>query len=464
MTDSAAPPAPPRRIPSITGRLFAAIGLLLLAGGVAITLAAFAYGQQAARDAFDRLLIGAANQISASIAIVDGEPLADLPVSALDLLALAGQDRIVYRIVGENGETLTGYDAPALPEFEDESLFFDGEFTGEAARFVAVKRQFAERGFSGAVTTIVGHTTRARTALAWDIARNAWLLLAAAGLGMVALAAFAIRSALAPLRRIQEELLARDPHDLTPLDVAVPSELSAVTEAINRFMGRLKRQIEGMQNLISDSAHQLRTPIAALRAQAELAADEPDPDRRERIVARIHNRSVELTRLTDQILNRALIIHRADSEPHEWVDLRKVAMRAAESFDDGTLFEEGRLRLDLAPASAGVIGDRLSLEEAAKNFISNALTHGEGTVTVSAARHGDYARLAVSDEGKGPPSELLGELGTRFTRGKSGGSGLGLAIARAVATAHRGRLDLGRTEEGQFEIALILPLVAEKKP
>ncbi len=88
----------PRRTLSLATRLFGAIGFILLVGGLIVTWAAFAYGQQAARNAFDRLLIGAADQISASISIVDGHPLVDLPVTALDLLALAENDRIVYRV------------------------------------------------------------------------------------------------------------------------------------------------------------------------------------------------------------------------------------------------------------------------------------------------------------------------------------------------------------------------------
>ena len=103
---------------------------------------------------------------------------------------------------------------------------------------------------------------------------------------------------------------------------ATLTEIGSLVAALNRFMGRLDRQIGVMRNLIADASHQLRTPIAALRAQAELAFDEPDPDRLRRIVGRIHARSLTLSRLTDQLLNHALIIHRADSEPLQPVDLR----------------------------------------------------------------------------------------------------------------------------------------------
>ena len=97
----------------------------------------------------------------------------------------------------------------------------------------------------------------------------------------------------------------------------MPSEIRQLVGAINRFMARQARQFEIMGNLIADASHQLRTPIAALRAQADLAAEEPDRERQLAMVARIHDRSVSLSRLTDQLLSHAMIIHRADAAPRE---------------------------------------------------------------------------------------------------------------------------------------------------
>ncbi|WDR06949.1 sensor histidine kinase [Devosia rhodophyticola] len=445
----------------MASRLFLAIGLILLAGGIIVTSAALAYGHQAARDAFDRLLVGAANQISASISIVDGTPLVDLPVTALELLALAREDRIAYRVIDPEGVTLTGYDELALPPTQQDVSFFDGTFAGAPVRLVAVRRHFAERGFSGTVTTIVAHTTIARQALAWDIARNAWMMLAVAGIGMVALAAFSIRSALVPLKRIGQDLLRRDPKDLTPLDIVVPRELRAVVDAINRFITRLHQQIDGMQNLISDSAHQLRTPIAALRAQAQLASEEQDPARQSEIVGRILARAVGLSRLTDQMLNRALVIHRGDSAVHTRIDLRRTAMAAAEVFDDGAIFEVGRLRLDLSETPVWIAGDALSLEEAVKNLISNALQHGDGVVTVSVIRQPDEALLHVHDEGKGMTAKEARQLGQRFLSSdqhRTNGTGIGLSIAHAVANAHGATIEVDIASNSGFTISLVIPL------
>lgn len=451
MTDAA---TRPRSGGSIALRLAIAVALVLAAGGVAVTAAALAYGQQAAREAYDRLLIGAAGQIAAAVRIQQGELIVDIPVTAFELLALAPEERIAWRVIDPAGRTVTGDAAVAPPA--GAAQLWEARLRGERFRFAATRRRFAERAFSGTVTVIVGQTMEARTALARDIAQSALVVLGLAGVTMAGLAAFAIRSALRPLRRIEASLAARDPNDLTPLAVAVPREAAATVAAIDRFMARLATQLTAMRRLIADSAHQLRTPVAGLRAQAELAADETDPERLRAIVARIHRRSVGLSRLTDQLLSHALVIHRAEAVPREPLDLRSVAIRAAEDFDP-ELFGAGTLRLDLPEEAVPVRGDALSLAEACKNLVANALRHGRGPVTLVVAAAGAEARLAVGDAGAGIPEADWATAGQRFAPGGgSEGAGLGLAIAQAVAGAHGGRLGFARGPCG-FEAALVLP-------
>lgn len=457
MTDALANSAT-RPVRSLTTRLGLAILLILLAGGIIVTLAALAYGQRAAQEAYDRLLIGAASQIAASIQIRNGAPIVDIPVPAFELLALAPEERIVYRAVDLSGTTLTGYDAVPAPPDAD-AVYYAATVLGEEFRIAAVHRRFAERSYSGTVTVLVGHTTRAREQLAWEITRSALIVLGVAGLCMSGLAVFAILSALKPLRRIERDLVGRDPNDLTPLDVAVPRETQVIVHAINRFMARLDRQVSAMRHLIADSAHQLRTPIAALRAQAELASEEGDLEAQRAMVGRIHQRAVGLSRLTDQLLNRALIIHRADSAASERLDLRAVAVQVAEQSDHELFGSRDDLRLDLPEEEVWVCGDALSLTEACKNLVNNAFRYGTPPVSVSVEKETDRARLVVRDQGQGIPEEQWTTAGMRFGHSNTPeGAGLGLAIVRAVVNRHSGELQFARTAKGRFEAAIILPL------
>ncbi|WP_198670488.1 sensor histidine kinase [Oceanicella sp. SM1341] len=465
MSEAAAPPKLRPRVASIGTRLALAVALILSGGGVVVTFAALAYGRDAAHEAFDRLLVGAANQIAGAIRIQGGEVIVDIPVSAFELMALAPEDRVAWRVVGPGGVTLTGYDEVGRPaRATADTVFYNGEFRGERARYVSVRRRFAERAFSGTVDVIVGHTMRARDALAWDITSKALLVLGLAGVLMVGLAVFAIRSALAPLRRIEAALSWRDPHDLTPLEVDLPRETAIIVTAINRFMARLNDQMQGQRRLIADASHQLRTPVAALRAQAELAAEEEDPARLRAILARIRDRAVGLSRLTSQLLNHALIIHRAEAEPAGLIDLRTVAIRTAEE-SDHELFSSGAdLALDVPEDPVWVRGDALSLTEACKNLVNNAFRHGSPPVVLRvAAAQGGRVRIGVRDRGAGPPEDHWRDAGARFSRTAGvtpDGAGLGLAIVHAVAKAHSGRLVFEAGARGGFEAGLDLPAAA----
>ncbi len=452
---------------SLTARVALGVALLLMIGGVFVSIAAFAYGREAARSAYDRLLLGAANDIASSITIQDGRPVIELPVSAFELLAFARDDRIGYRIIGPDGNTLTGYDDIEPPSGRKEMRdgFFDGTFFGENARFAVVSRRFAERTLNGTIKVVVGQTLRARDTMAYDITRKALYVLAASGLAMVLLAVVVVRSVLRPLERIAGGLSARDPHDLTPVDTAVPRETKVMINALNGFMARLDRQMNSMRHLISDTAHQLRTPVAALRAQSDLFADEADPERRQKIVERIQTRSASLGRLLDQMLAQALVIHRGDSVRRTRVDLRDIALDVFEEGDHAVLNPDVDVVLDIGEDPVEVMADEPSLKEALKNLLSNALKYGRSPVRVGASERDGKAAIWVEDSGTGPADDVLAAMGARFNKGtlsRQASSGLGLAIVHSVAVSFGGELVLEKTPEGRFRAALVFEAAPEK--
>ncbi len=450
---------------SLSFRLGVALALVLAIGGVAVSLAAYAYGRSAAQQSYDRLLVGAANQIAGSLGLRDGEVIVDIPVSAFELLSLAPRDRVVYAVFDDRGRLVTGYDTVALPE--GDGRFFSGSFAGEPARYVHVRRQIAERSFLGAVDVVVGQTTEARRELTQQITRNALLAVAVVGLVISGLAVLAVNSALRPLHRIERDFALRSSRDLTPVDVEVPQEIASLVAALNRFIGRIDRQLRVMRTLIADASHQLRTPIAALRAQAELAREATDAEDQLRIVEKIHERSRNLSRLTDQLLNHAMIIHRADSVDLAPVDLRVVASDAVDQFDQTLSGSERVVRIDLPEAPMVCDGDALSLVEACKNLINNAAAYGKPPITVFVRDDGAALNIGVRDRGDGMAEGLWADAGKRFAK-RSGVSstsaGLGLSIVSAVAQAHGGRMTIRRPADDRFEVFLELPKVREAEP
>ncbi|MBF9032815.1 HAMP domain-containing protein [Rhodobacterales bacterium HKCCE2091] len=442
---------------SLTARLAFGITGLLIVGGLVLALAAFGYGRAAARETYDRLLVGAASDIAASVGVENGRVVVDIPVSAFELLALAPDDRIAYQVRGVDGEVLTGHaELPAPPEGAD---FYDADFRGEPARFLRVTRRFAERSVSGNVEVIVGQTLQARRDLAFDITSKALYGLAVGGFAMLALAVFVVRSALRPLDRLARRIAARDPQDLTPLETAAPREVAPLVGSVNTFMARLERQFDTTRNLISDSAHQLRTPVAALRAQADLALTETDPARRDGLVERIHRRSVSLGRLLDQMLSHALVVHRTGSARREALDLRDIALDIVEAGDHLVIAPGTEVRLEIGEDPVTVMADALSLREAAKNLLSNALSHGHPPIAVGTGIEGGERLLWVRDAGDGPPEGVADAIGDRFLRSAASSgqtSGLGLSISKSVAEAYGGRLRLEHAAGG-FRAVLALP-------
>jgi two-component system, OmpR family, sensor histidine kinase TctE len=454
---------------SLTVRLVTLLAIILTAGTAIFGLAALAYGRQAADEAYDRLLSGAAFQISEQVIAEQGRIVVDLPVAAFDLLALAPRDRVFYRILTEDGTTITGDPDLAAPpdrtplagNRRSTPVIFSTRYSDEPIRAVALRKQFTERDVKGQVIIVVGQTQQARNALAADIARKALLLLMIAGMVTLACVGLAIRLSLRPLHRIETELVRRDPKDLSPLRLTPPREVKALAEAIDGFMARLKRRVDVTQTLVSDAAHQLRTPITAIRAQAEIGRDETSPEILRDIVSRIHRRSIGLARLADQLLSQATMIHRGEAVPLAPVDLNEIVRRAVEECMQSLPLEPDAIELALPSGAVLISGDAFSLVEAVKNLISNGLRHGVAPVRIAvAADRGDGASLQVEDQGTGIPEAHWPEIGNRFFRPRGNdaeGAGLGLAIACAVVESHGGRIALARPNAGGFRFTLHFP-------
>jgi len=403
---------------SITARLFAATAAILSLGGGLALMGAELYGHRAAERAFDKLLAGAAFEVARSISIVGGRPSVDLPVSAFELLALSTDDRVMYAVTDPDGQLLTGARPLSLQAPPGRLVFVDAVDHGEKARYAVLSRAFSERSFSGSVNVYVGHTTIGREALQSEIVSNALILLLGVCVVMIVLALIAVRASLSPLRKIEAILRARDPKDLTPIDVRVPVEIEANVAALNRFMSRLSRRMTAMQRLIADASHQLQTPIAALVVHTRAALTTEDPAALRSIAQVANERALGLGRLASQLLSQAMVIHRTDSVSMEFVDLRDVAVRAEEETDFVALGGLYDTWLVLPEDPVWVLGEKLSLTEGVKNLLNNALKYGVAPykLIVEADDARKSALVAVADCGPGIREELWSDLAVRFAR------------------------------------------------
>lgn len=440
-------------------RLMAAISAVLIGGAALLAYAASNYAEQAAQDAYDRLLVGAAEQIRETLRLEDGAITTDIPVSAFVALSLSRQERVFYRVVGPMGETLTGYeDLPAAREAAAPEDVWDAAYRNAEVRIATLRQFMASAPQPGWVTVVVAHTTASRSALARDLTLRALLLLAIMSVIALAGVAAAVRFALSPLHRISSALAARQPNDLTPLDVQAPPEIGGLVEAINRFIARLSDRMNDLRHIIDDAAHQIRTPVTALSAQVDLLQAETSPERRQRQIERIAARTAQIGRLANQLLSQTLVSHRARSTTPERLDLREVLKQAAADAVPEALDRDIAVTFDMPDEPAEIVGDPVTLREALRNIIDNAIQHGARTRLRLSIRPGpDSITAEITDDGPGIAEEQWPMVTRRFWRASEDGEGfgLGLAIAADVAKAHGTQLEFARIEGGEFAVRMV---------
>lgn len=440
-------------------RLMAAISAVLLCGAALLAYAASNYAERAAQNAYDRLLVGAAEQIRETLRVEDGEITSDIPVSAFVGLSLSRQERVFYRIVGPGGETLTGYgDLPAAPASAAADGPWDAIYRKAEVRIATLRQFMAGAPQPGWATVVVAHTTGSREALARDLTLRALLLLGIMSVIALTGVALAVRFALSPLHRISSALAMRQPNDLTPLDVGAPPEISGLVEAINRFIARLSDRMEDLRHIIDDAAHQIRTPVTALSAQVDLLQAETSPERRQHQIERIAARTGQIGRLVNQLLSQTLVSHRARSAMREPLDLREVLRQAAGDAVPVALARDIAVNLDLPDTPVEIDGDPVTLREALRNIIDNAVQHGARTrLRLSVRQDAAHVTAEIADDGPGIPEADWPMVTRRFWRasGDGDGFGLGLAIAADVAKAHAAQLQFTRLTSGDFAVRIV---------
>lgn len=456
---------------SLRSRLAGTMALLFLTGTVVLYFAAFAYARTAADNSYDRLLIGSALSIAETLGVSPGGIVVDVPYAALDMLSAAPEDKVFYRVYSSNGQTITGY--PDLPQeassgsrvwltpryrgaMQPAPRFFDASYRGEAVRFVVLGRMVTELDGGSSIWVQVGQTRRARSAMTDELVLHAVLPIALMTGLALSLVWFGIGRALKPLEKIGRDLTSREPSDLRPVGAPVPIEVAPLVDAINGFMLRLEDSLRRLRAFVGEAAHQMRTPLAALRAQAQLALDE-NPDQMRRGLAAVERNAAKLTRLLNQMLSDATVGHRSSERRFESFDLLDLVREATHE----ALPVESRDRIDVdSPLEhARVLGDPLMLAEAVKNLIENACQHGGGDIELRVEAHGGGYVLTVSDRGPGIDSADREKVFDRFVRGADGtaGAGLGLAIVRRAVEGHGGKVDLQDRPGGGLSVVVTLP-------
>jgi len=337
----------------------------------------------------------------------------------------------------------------------------DGEFATVTVQGTPW-RVFSAPGSDHEVRVVVAEQVAARNDIALAMLRSTlWPMLVAIPL-LAAATAFAIGRGLRPMKRLGQALAARSPATLEPIPVQhAPAEVEPVIESLNELFGRIRGLLDSERRFTADAAHELRTPIAAIRAQAQAALTVADA------VARRHalRSTVEGCDRAARLIDQLLLLARLESgiaPQFCQVDLADVARQVLAEATPEALVKRQRLGIE-AQGQYPVKGSADLLRALTRNLVDNAIRYSPkgANVAVTLVREHGGTVLTVEDNGPGLPQAERTRLGDRFFRGagvQATGSGLGWSIARRIAELHRLEIAVDHSPElGGLRVRLAFP-------
>ncbi|HEY0789311.1 MAG TPA: ATP-binding protein [Thermoanaerobaculia bacterium] len=297
----------------------------------------------------------------------------------------------------------------------------------------------------------------AREGVAAAIARNMFLPLAAALPLLAALVWMATARGLRPLGRFTTDISERSPDNLRPVGSdGLPAELQPVAGALDGLLERLRMRIDHERRFTADAAHELRTPLAALKTHAQVALGARTDEERTRALTQIVRGTDRMTHLVAQLLTLARVDPEM-AEPHDPVDLGSVVREAAGAL--APMARERGVELEVDASEALVPGNRALLVTLARNLVENAILYVRKGDRVRAIVEADARAvvLRVVDDGPGIPAEERARAFERFHRvpgTREEGSGLGLSIVERIALQHGASVVLDEPAGGGLEVEL----------
>lgn len=445
--------------------------LTLLLAGVAALLSVLSWwmvtslARQAAERTQDNVLAASVTTIAETLRSEQGEIRLELPYSAFSMLGAISEDRVFYRVAaGDN--VLTGYeDLPVSAESQSSGgrVFFEtAEYSGEEIRMATISRLVLAGSQPVPVNVTVAQTRGGVATISADLSQLAAFLSVAFFLVAVSLSAFAARTSLRPLNEIAAAVSRRGPSDLRPLRRAAPTELAPLMTSLNRLMDRLGQSIRSAEDFIAEAAHRIRTPLATVRAQAEIALRSARNDEQKKRLRQIIRAVDESSRSAGQLLDHATVTYRSDDLVRSSVRLPDLVGKTVAGLEPTAAMKDIRLQVEMIPTMVQV--DPVLMENALRNVLDNAIKYSppDTDVTITASEIDGQIHIAVMDQGPGLGEGPVDILTQRFQRGSNTqgivGSGLGLTIAKDVLVAHGGRLVLKNLQGKNGTCAtLILP-------
>jgi len=415
---------------SLRRRLLTLLLSALVAAWGVMTLLAYLRAHEELDELLDAHLARAASLLIAQA----GEELEEIHLEPLEDAGPYGQALSLQ--VWRDGRKLLlrTPDAPVSRLSAVESGFSDSNVDGRNWRVYSGR----DRSAGYLVQVAEDHAARERLLRHYALSSVPVLLVALPVLGVIIW--LTVGATIRPLAQLGDEVGRRGPSDLDALPTAnAPVEVRPLIDRLNALFLRIRESLLAERRFTSHAAHELRTPVAAIRAHAEVARREASPDARDTALDHVIEGCDRAARLVDQMLMLARLDEQLPSGVTPLARLDRVASEVLADMAPSALGKGVALELDADEPRPVPVHPAL-LAVLVRNLVDNAIRHGgpPGPVTVRCASNRGAARLEVEDHGPGVPAAELAELGSRFYRasGSRGpGSGLGLSIVRRIAEA-----------------------------
>lgn len=401
--------------------------------------------------AFDLALLNNALALSSEITADRDALNVELQSQADKILRTDSEDLVAWAVYSAKGELVRGDPGLRLRASRDPVReIYDDLIDGRPVRVARVTLATELGPAHALVAETLNKRQRAQRSILTALLAPSLLIVALTVLIVI----YAVNTALKPLTQLRAEIEQRAPRDLRPIPSAdQPDEVQPLVSSLNRLFDKQRQADAAQQAFFANAAHQLRTPVAGLMAQIELAQMQPGAIGEIERGQRLTDSLDQLKHLIDQILTLA----RADpqlgsSHVMSVVDVEPLLEQLASGFLDRAVTRNIDIGFDLA--NCRPMGVEWLIRELAANLIDNALryTPPGGQVTISCGTLGGTPWIRVEDSGPGIPAQDREHVFERFWRGASsravdadgaGGSGLGMAIVREIADLHGAALELG---------------------
>ncbi len=467
--------------------------LWLLLPQLVLWLAAASFTYQLAgryaNQAIDASLTTASRALARQVKPSGSGLLIDFPRAAQDIIEADPDDRVYYMVSTPPGEFILGNSQMPQPPADiteprfGQPYLYDGVVRDKSSgdtprevnvRVVALYLAYGEPGKPQRMLVQVARSRASREELARQILIDTALPLSLLIVLMSVIVWGGIRGGLAPLARLRSVVESRAINDLAPIRLeAAPEEVRSLALALNTLLAEVRDNVNAQKRFISDAAHQLRTPLAGLKSQTELAlasaAASSDPELHARL-QRVHESATRSAHLVSQLLALARAEPEAAlAQSRSRFDLQRLAREVAAEqvpralaagIDLGS--DDSADDDDPPEAPIFVLGNAMLIREALVNLVDNAIRYaGRGaSITVSAHAQGTQAVVTVEDTGPGVPESEHEHIFQRFVRAthEGNGCGLGLAIVKEIVERSSGSVTLQSVQPQGLRVTVRFPL------